>query len=181
MPDAEQAAPLTLEQAIGKAERFALIDAQIEKHEAQRTARLAKVNAASDAAVAPLIQERAAIVAELKPWWDGARETLSTASRKSFELGGCLTGYRTTRAAVAYAGGDDDAAIAVLGRLKWGRDLIRTKLSLDRTAIGAALRQSNAGRLTKLGFSLKQHEIFFLERKPGAPIGRTQRAPAIAA
>lgn len=87
---AAQRAPQTIEAATDLAGRFAELDAQLARIEADRQDELAKINGAADAAIVPIVAELKDIAKQLKPWWAAHFETLTDGKRKSIELGETL-------------------------------------------------------------------------------------------
>lgn len=167
--------PRTLEQATPKIERVAVVDHELTLIAANRAEAIASTNAIADRLAAPLLEERARLVAELEPWWKGAAAGLLKGKRKSVELGGCDIGTKAKAASVTHTHQDDDAAIEKIMGVAWARKLlIRVKHELNLTAIKAMLAAEPAtaadrrklDELKALGFSLPAPtETFFVGRK----------------
>jgi phage host-nuclease inhibitor protein Gam len=164
--------PRTLAAALPLLERFASIGATIAAAEAQRAEDLAGINAAADKKIEPQLKELEELRAAIEPWWkkDGAQHLQG--KRKTAELGGCTIGSKTGSAKVAHSFDDDDKAVEALRKARLAASFVRTKLSLDRTAIMKFLRGDRAMKLTAIGFSIDQAEQFVLEPIEGAPIGK---------
>ncbi len=160
---AAQRAPQTIEAATDLAGRFAELDAQLAKIEADRQDELAKINGAADAAIVPIVAKLKDIAKQLKPWWAAHFETLTDGKRKSIELGGCMLGYRVSPPKVTFAHGTDEDGARLLKRD--GHDaLVREKISLDKPAVLKALDGEHGDALREAGFGMSQREDFFLER-----------------
>jgi phage host-nuclease inhibitor protein Gam len=156
--------PRSTASAIGLLELFAHHDAEIAAVEAQRSASLARINAEADAEIAPLVEKREAVRAKLAEWWPGAEAELTEGKRKSIELGGCKIGTRKGRTSLSVAGEEDDA-LTLLKTLRWAKDLVRVKYSIDRAATLKALDGKHAAALAELGLSKAEGEdAFFVER-----------------
>jgi len=155
-----QRAPKTDAEALALAQRRAVLDAEVEAHEAARTTAIAATNAGIDALTVPAIAEIRDIDKQLKVWWPGAAERLTGGKRKSTEFGGCVLGLRTTPPRLAFPGNDQAMVDAVLatGSRRLRALVIRTKLAPEKPillkllGIGDAL----ATKLKALGFSAKQ-------------------------
>lgn len=168
------AVPASLEEATPVAARFAAIAAGKARIEAMRQAKLARVNAAADALVAPLLAEAKPLGVVLEAWFGGlSAEQLG--GKKSIDIGGCAIGTRTGSASLAYDGKDEKVAIAALLKTAWGKLLVRVTPALDRTAIRKALVGKYKRQLTVLGFKVVQPETFFIDVPPAATIGTPAR------
>ena len=135
-------------------ERFAGLSGAIEAIE----------DARYDPELTPLVAERDLIAERLEPWWATAAAELTQGKRKSIELGGCLVGTRTARTALAVAGEEVDV-IDLLSALRWAKPFLRTKISLDRTAILKAIDGPRSAVFAELGLSARAGEdVFFVTR-----------------
>lgn len=175
-----QRAPQTKEQALGLLSRFSAIAAAIAAVQADRQRLHQEADVAADALVVPLAAEMKDIVKQLKPWWAASIDALTGGKRKSIELGGCIIGYRLNPPKIDFADGTDDEAVAALLGASLGT-LVRQKPSPDKAAILKQLEASQperlkgldeeaiakaraaTERLEKLGFSIKQGEVFFVD------------------
>lgn len=156
--------PRTTDAAIALLERHAALDAELATIEANRAQALAATNAVADTIAMPVIDELAAIRAALEPWWKAAGGALCGAKRKSVELGGCTIGTRAGRASLRIAG-DEEAVMAVMRTLRWAKNFLRTKMSIDRMAVLKAIDGRHAGALADLGFErVTGSDMFFVER-----------------
>ncbi|MDK2757542.1 MAG: host-nuclease inhibitor Gam family protein, partial [Blastomonas fulva] len=99
--------PRTLEQATAMLERFAVLDGDRAGIEAERNEQIAKINAAADEQLVPIVEEMVAIGEKIQPWWAKAAAELLPAKRKSMELGGCIIGSRTGKTVLAIAGAEN--------------------------------------------------------------------------
>lgn len=168
-------APRSTEQAIALLERHAALEGELAAIEANRAQALAATNAVADALAMPLIDELAAIVGKLKPWWAKAAPELTKGKRKSVELGGCHIGTRSGRASLTIAG-DEDAVVTVMRTLRWAKPFVRTKFSIDRAATLKAIDGKHAGALAQLGFAKSDGTaIFFVERIVAGAADTVQR------
>lgn len=156
--------PKSLPAATALVERFALIDAELSRIEAVRTAAIVAANQVADEAGASLLVEREDLVTALGKWWPGAAPNLTKGKRKSIELAGCVIGSKSGRAKLALDC-EEEPVIAAMAKLRWAKSLLQIKLSLRRTAILAALSGPRAGELGKLGFRIDDGtEMFYIER-----------------
>lgn len=156
--------PRTLAAATGLAERFATLEGEIGLVEAGRNEAIARANADADSAIAPMLAERDALRDKLCVWWGKAGPELTDGKRKSITLGGCTIGSRSGRATLSLSVSDDDAIAALLA-LRGGKGFVRTKVSIDRTAVLKGLDGSFGASLGKIGFSRQPgEESFVLER-----------------
>ena len=156
--------PRSLMQAQRLCELYAEIDGRIAAMEEARDVAIAKANAVVDADLAPLLKERAAIVAKLEPWWMAAGKELIKGKRKSIELGGCVIGSQQGKASLAVAKPEHDLT-AALKRFVWARPFLRSKVTLDTGALKKALEGKRKEELEELGFSIKQEpDQFFIKR-----------------
>jgi hypothetical protein len=153
-----------VEQATPFLERFGALIAQIALVQAARDERIANANADADRALQPLLDEAATIKLQLEPWWLRMGSTLLTGKRKSVELGGCMIGSKTAKSRLAFAGGDDLAALAALKDSRWSKAYIRVTEAVDKVATAAGLTGKHAAGLKELGFSMSPAaEMFILE------------------
>lgn len=153
--------PRTLEAATAMLERFAMLDGDRSAIEAERNEQIAKINAAADEQLVPIVEEMAAISDKVQPWWAKAAVELLPAKRKSMELGGCIIGSRTGKTVLAIAGAED-ALIAALAKLRWGKVFAPAKPKLDKTALLKATSGAKAEDLAKLGVTAKPGEESFV-------------------
>jgi phage host-nuclease inhibitor protein Gam len=174
---AAQRAPQTKEHALVLADRYAAQAREAEKIIADRDAELQKINAAADALLVPIDAELKDIAKQLKPWFAANFEALTDGKRKSIELGGCHIGYRINPPKVEFAHGNDEAAAATLLAATLA-DFVRVKHSPDKPALLTQLdfvlpaeagaddvaKAALTARLGSLGFSVKQTEVFFVDR-----------------
>ena len=145
-------------------ERYAVLAAQIALVQAARDERIAGANAEADRALQPLVDEAAAIRLQVEPWWARHGAGLLPAKRKTMELGGCMIGAKAGRSSLAFAGGNDAAALAALQECKWAKPYIRVTYAVDKTATAAGLAGKHAPGLKELGFSMPAApETFILE------------------
>ena len=155
--------PRSTAQAQELAERFAALEGELEIIEAARSDAIAAANAQADTASSALLEERQRIRAVMEPWWAKARPGLTDGKRKSIELGGCMIGSRSGSRSLKVA--DENAAVAKLREKDWGKDLVRTRHSLDRRAIMSAMAGEHKAKLRRLGFTIDDgSESFILER-----------------
>lgn len=171
-----RAPKLTLEQATTLAGDYAALAAQADKINARREAQVARIGAACDAAIAPLVSRMDALVEQLRPWWAANAAELTKGKRKSIELGGCQIGTRTPAAQLTHSFANDEDAVAALQAHRWAKPLVRIRYSLDRKAIVGALADKNAQRVAELGFGARQEPVFFVTPLPSAPIGASSRS-----
>jgi hypothetical protein len=162
--------PKSLDDATALIARVADIDGAIAAVEARRRRAIAKAGGAADAIVAPLIADRAALVAVIEPWFLKNKGTLLKGKRKSVELGGCSIGTRTEAKALEFAHGDDKAALAAVldAKLNGATRLVRL---LDKVAIkGFVEGKSKVGvALRGLGFKVGGGgEVFSIKRVDSA-------------
>lgn len=153
--------PRTLELATAMLERFAVLDGDRAGIEAERNEAIAKINAAADEQLVPIVEEMGAIADKLQPWWAKAAAELLPAKRKSMELGGCIIGSRTGKTVLAIAGAED-ALITALTKLRWGKAYAPAKPKLDKTALLKATDGPRAEDLKKLGVTAKLGEESFV-------------------
>lgn len=159
-------APRSQASAVQLLERYAELDAEVVKLEAERTAAIAHVNARYDAAGAEALAERGAIADKLQAWWFKAGKGLTGGKRKSIALGGCEIGSRAGRFSLGVEG-SEEAVIAALQKREWAADLLRTRVSLDRKAVLEALDGKFARQLGKLGLLRTGGEEAFFIRRTG--------------
>ena len=153
--------PRTLEQATAMLERFAVLDGDRAGIEAERNEQIAKINAAADEQLVPIVEEMVAISEKVQPWWAKAATELLPAKRKSMELGGCIIGSRTGKTVLAIAGAEK-ALIAALTKLRWGKVFAPANPKLDKTALLKATTGPKAADLAKLGVTAKPGEESFV-------------------
>lgn len=163
-PAAAPKTPKNTDAAIAMFDRFAQLDAQLAAINANRNKAIADTNAVADNLAAPIAAELTALRAPLKAWWDAAGVKLLEKDRKSIELGGCMIGTRLGNKVLAYAHGDDKAALAALTELRWAKPYIRVTYGVDKVALKKALTGRHGAGLAELGFAERQPETFFLER-----------------
>ena len=154
----------SIKAATAAAERFAVLESQIDGIEAERNTTIADANAVADKAAEPLLTERDAIREKLAAWWPTAADALTLGKRKSIELGGCTIGTRAQRVSLAVAG--DAKAIALkLAKRPWAKPLVRVKYEIDRPAVLKAIDGPHKRKLVKLGFGKDEPaDAFVLER-----------------
>lgn len=173
MSEPGNSSDLTLEEAIALAARFTLLDALKSQIEAKRAARHARIDATVDAAIAPVLVERAELFDRLEAWWPNVGDDLRK-GKKSIELAGAVIGTKLGNAKLG-APKDEDSVIASLKRSAWGKMLVRTKDSLDRPGILKALQGAQKKALEKLGFSRDQDERFFIDTSADGKLGAGAR------
>ena len=157
-------APTSTKQATALLEQYARIDAEIADIEAARQATIVAANAVADAKAADLIARRTALAERIEPWWAANGAALTQGKRKSIELGGCMVGTRAGRASLDLAGPEEDV-VAVLSGLRWAKPLLRTRVSLERTAALRSLDGKHGAVLAELGVSRRDGaESFYIER-----------------
>lgn len=170
-------APQTTEAALALAERYAVLDADVQRHTADAQAAIAATKAAAHAVLLPIAAEMKAIEKQLKPWWAARHEELTGGRRRSIELGGCQLGYRLSTPKVCFAGGTDDDAAATLQAAELDM-LLRVSVAVDKPAILKAFAGDPdpgeghhlAARLAGLGFSVQQGDQFFIEPIAGMQV-----------
>lgn len=156
--------PRSVAAATALAERFAELAGSIELIEAERCQAIAEANAEADKIAAPLLAERDRLYELLAAWWPGVAEQLTEGKRKSIELGGCLIGSRQGGDSLAVTG-QEAAIVTALQREDWGKDLLKTKVTLDKAAVLKSLDGVYAKPLAKLGLARKPgEETVFVER-----------------
>jgi len=153
--------PRTLEQATAMLERFAVLDGDRAGIEAERNEQIARINAAADEQLVPIVQEMDAIGEKVQPWWAKAAAELLPAKRKSMELGGCIIGSRTAKTVLAIAGAEK-TLIEALTKLRWGKAFAPANPKLDKTALLKATTGPKAADLAKLGVTAKAGEESFV-------------------
>src|SRR4051812_43625331 len=94
-------------------EEYADLDGRVALVEEERAKAIASANQRADAAVAPMLERRAAIAAAVESWWPGAAPHIAN-GKKSVELGGCIIGTKKSRAKLAHAFDTDDKAAEAL-------------------------------------------------------------------
>lgn len=150
------------------AERYGALAGELATAEASRAAALAATNAVADTLTQPIVAEMDAIRAALEPWWARNGAQVTGGKRKSAELGGCMLGSRSGKAALVID--DEPSAKAALVKARWGKELLRTTVSVDKAAVLKALGGTLAKKLAAIGFAKSAPaETFFLERveQPG--------------
>ena len=154
-----------VEQATEVLERYAQLGAEIDLNEVSRQDAIAAVNVAHDMVALPIVTERDELRAVLEPWWKRMGAALLKGKRKTVEIAGCIIGSKKASAKLAFAHGDDEAAIAALKPHRWAKPYIRVTTSVDKTAIKAALDGKHSDQLKALGFSLDGGvDTFVLDR-----------------
>lgn len=168
----------TVEEAIAQLARYAQLDASISARKARTDAAIASLRAQCDALNAPEEAEQKALFLSLKPWWAVAGETVTGGDRKTWELGGCLIGHRTSNPALVFPK-PEATAVRLLMEQGW-KGLLRIKVELDKVAIMSAIRWVAAGQANDedvdtvyarrwfegVGFAISQKEEFFIDRLP---------------
>jgi phage host-nuclease inhibitor protein Gam len=124
------------EEAAGLLGRYAALSAEIDGINSERAVKSAVLDKDADERIARREEELKGLFARLKPWWEVAGSEIAPGKR-SAELGSCHIGVRLTPPKLDYEG-KEDGAIARLRRARLG-SYVRTKLSLDRQALIAAL------------------------------------------
>jgi len=159
------AAPKTLAAATRLLERYADLQADFDRVEAARSARLAAVNAAADADAGPLAKQMLDLHAALEPWWTEQGSTLAQ-GKKSLQLGGCMIGSRMGKPSLAHAFPKDEDAVTALLATRYKKQTTQVKYSLDKVGTRKLLELGGkaAEQLKDLGFSIKQDDKFFVER-----------------
>lgn len=167
------------DEAIALLARYSALDAEITATTERVEAAIASLRAQADAINAPKVEQQKAIFLAIKPWWAVAGDDITEGKRKTWELGGCLIGHRTSNPALGYPRPEHYAVALLQGRGFQG--LLRVKTELDKPAIVTALRMLMTSEvvdegdtldwLTVQGFSIVQKEEFFIDRLP-------PRAPA---
>lgn len=155
-----------VEQATQVLERYARLDGERAAIDARRDTLIVMANQMADAKVLPIASEMAVLAEQLQRWWERNGAGLTKGKRKSAELGGCMIGSRTAKARLAFAGGDDKAALAALQPHKWAKPYVRVSFAVDKTATATALTgKAHGAKLAELGFSLAAPvETFFVDR-----------------
>lgn len=188
-----QNAPTTLPEAIDRLKAYLGKIAAIERLKADADKSIATIEAARDAATAPLEIEVKDLFLELRAWWAVAGEEMTEGKRKSIELAGALIGQRTTPHSLKLPRGKPTAEIVddLLDAL--GGDFLITTNKLDKAAIVKTLRlqldpddPDDAIALreqhilgTDLSLTVTQREEFFIDRAaPKQPDPETVATPA---
>lgn len=149
---------------LAKLERFAELEGQLAELEEVRSAELADVHLRIDRETAPLRTARDKIASELQAWWDKRRAELLPAGRKSVVVAGVELGSRANRATLLVQG-DENAVVEALGALRWAKPFLRSKVSIDRTAVLKALDGTRGPAFAELGFAKGGgDEEFFVRR-----------------
>jgi hypothetical protein len=160
-------APRTLAAATALLERFAELDGQVAALEGRRSRMIARANAAIDARLVPLLEERSAISEKAEPWWATAKAELLAKDRKSIELGGCNIGTRSSREALAHSFESDKKAAVALRDTRYAKQTTRVEYALERAPTLKLLQAGGktSAALIELGFRIApSKETFFLER-----------------
>jgi len=161
---ADVCTPRTIPAATQLLERYASLEATIVAAENARNAVIAEANKAADESLAPLLEERRAILSKLEPWWLKNATKLTAGKRKSIELGGCMIGTRVGRASLG-VDGDEDAIVKKLEARPWAKLLLRVTTKLDKKAVLAATDGEHKKRLAALGLKKNDASVtFFVER-----------------
>ena len=105
-----QIAPQTIEEAIALLARYSGILTETERLRADADVAIATIEAARDAAIAPMEEEAKSLFLQLRAWWGVAGDTLTEGKRKSYELAGCILGVRTTPPGLKMPGKVEEAA-----------------------------------------------------------------------
>ena len=161
------AAPRNLEQATALIAQFAEVDAQRAAVEEQRKSELGRINAAADAAVAPLLQELEGLQVRIETWWTGFAPSVLPKGRKSAQLGGCMIGTRKAAAKLAHAFDSDDKAVEALQGTRYAKVALKVRQALDRAATLRLLQVGGktSQAIAELGFRVDEPgETFFLQR-----------------
>lgn len=175
----DYASPEGLDGATALLGRYASLSAFRDRIEASRQSKLARINAAADAAIAPIVTELNNITTAMEPWWALSRQEILVGKKKSAEIGGCQIGNKASPAKVAFDFVNDDAAIDAIGEIRGAAKLLlKVKPSLDRPAILRMLGATSgmATALKKAGFRSVQDELFFITPLPSAPLGQLARS-----
>lgn len=162
--------PKTLEGATALCERHAALSATVSDAEAVRQGELARVNAAADAELVPIINELDAISEALRLWWPKGGRALTGDKRKSVELGGCKIGTRADPEKIAFDG-DEKAQLAAVETAKLNGVATTVKRVIDRSGILALLKKdgATAAKLRAAGFTIVGGgETFFIKRADSA-------------
>lgn len=163
----------TVEEAIAQLKRYAQLDASIAARKARTEAAIASLKAQTDTLNAPEEAEQKALFLSLKPWWAVAGDTVTGGERKTWELGGCLIGHRTSNPALGYPK-PEAAAVELLFVNGW-HGCLRVKYELDKPVILRGLAgqpfdgedsSAAANKLNGWGFHIVQKEEFFIDRLP---------------
>lgn len=161
-----------VDQAQAMAERYAELDGVLATSQAMRRSAVAVAHAAADAIDRPIVEEMDALRDQLDTWYRRNADLLTGGKRRSAELGGCMLGLRAGRAKLAFAGGDDKAAVAALQQHRWAKPLVRVTYAIDRSAALKALNGKQADQLAALGFTAEaEGDTFTLARvdQPATP------------
>lgn len=159
--------PRTIEAATKLAERFADIESEVSVTESVRNDAIARANAAADAELAPLIEERELIAEKLGSWWGKGGRTQALGAKpkaKSVELGGCLLGEKKGRATLQIAGEESDV-IDTLRGLRWAKPFLKLRYSLDKAQILRSVDGPKSAALAEVGLSrLDGADEFYIKR-----------------
>lgn len=132
-----QQAPQTIEEAAGLLGKYAGMLTEVEQLRADADAAIAEIQAARDAALAPIEEEAKAIFLQLRAWWGVAGDTLTEGKRKSHELAGCILGERTTPPSLKMPGKVEECAVKLLSAGL--AEFCRIKAEVDKPAVLKAL------------------------------------------
>lgn len=158
-------APKTTEAATVLCERYAVLEGKLATIAGRRDRLRAKASAAADTVSVPIVDEMAAIAAQLEPWWKKNGSELTGGKRKSMTIGGCSIGTKLSTDTLAFTKGDDKAALAALQAVSWKKPFIRVTYSVDKAATLKAMAGTKAKQLQELGFKVQPGEdMFFVKR-----------------
>lgn len=166
-----QAAPQTTEEAVDLAAAYLDALAQVEQLKLDADAAIDQIRAARDGAVKPVEEIAKEMFLNLRSWWAVEKAELTGGKRKSIELAGAEIGERMTPPRLTHPALKAEDMIERLLNEYCG-DYLRTKNSLDKPALIAAIRAGKDDRLTEMGFGVAQREEFFIDRvepKPADP------------
>ena len=168
------------EEAITLLGRYAELAGRVEARNQRAEVAIAQMRTERDKLNEPEEAELKAIFLQIKPWWAVAAEEITDGNRKSWELGGCMIGHRTSTPSLGYSK-PETVAIKLLLEQGW-LGLLRVKYELDKPSIMTALKflpvptanepqeQDEAAaahqQLLSWGFSIVQKEEFFIDRIP---------------
>ncbi|HEX8224493.1 MAG TPA: host-nuclease inhibitor Gam family protein [Allosphingosinicella sp.] len=131
----KQQAPQTIEEATALLGRYSGFLTEAEQLRADADAAIAAIQAARDAALAPIEEEAKGLFLQLRAWWGVAGETLTEGKRKSHELAGCVLGERTTPPSLKLPGKTKTEEAAVLLLNAGLAQLCRHKVEADKPAV----------------------------------------------
>jgi phage host-nuclease inhibitor protein Gam len=163
-----QQAPQTIEEATDQLGRYSALITEAESLRADADAAIARIEAARDAALAPIEEEVKTLFLRLRTWWAVAGDMLTEGKRRSVDLAGCVLGIRLTPPSLKMPGKAPEAAVTLVNS-GWA-ELCRHKVEPDKPAILKMLGHDAAGpQLAALGFSAVQKEEFFIDRAGAKP------------